>query len=712
MQAEQSSVIAPHFRQASGGGEVDASDNGTPFASPIPSPRVVDGPAHPWDVGTSVVLVHMDPSTRLTGVEGGVAAFLPGPQLYLIAVGAARDTFVSARSHNLRLSQPRGLESSLAVNQLTAEHGGDRIDYDCTPVLDALGSLKTGPAIPTADPLEEIPAVSFGVAQEDPKSPEAASTPPVQPADRESEKFVSSSRGQSAAATLGDGTQVKVRHGFIDNRPSITDLKEARRRASDGMALRFRGPGLLDEQSDALHMQEVLGSVAAQVAEAVPLCRHGISPPFSTAPPSETDLEKAAALQRCLDEEDPSLASAVDARENFSASLCQAIARYLPGCRLFPGWETQCGVESMDAAAEVVLCVAAGAPDQYEAQVCAIASTVGGVLEVLLEGDFEVPEVVARTVCGTVKLVCVRLAHSCVPESVVDSEFVLDGLGAAAIRAVDKARFGARVLSLIPKPCTFRIVMRFIRLWASRRGLLGPEFGFLSLEAVAILVGRACQWYPTAAPSLVASRFFKTFEKWNWNRAVMLDYVQAEAVGAQVAVQPWQPPEKAEDGEALPVVTPSYPSWNAGCGINAATKRIIKKELRRGMELSGDVYRGHRGWGDIVAPLSFKTSRRVLRLDLIAAEKPLLRVWQNFFLVHLLSLIAQAETTTQGKQGVRVWPQWFPCPDLDSAACGSIFIACDGKDYITPAVTPFETHQSIPGCFLRCQNHTKEIPRR
>ena len=63
------------------------------------------------------------------------------------------------------------------------------------------------------------------------------------------------------------------------------------------------------------------------------------------------------------------------------------------------------------------------------------------------------------------------------------------------------------------------------------------SLGYIGGVSWAMLVARACQLYPNAAPSTLVAKFFMIFSVWKWPRPVLLKSAESIDLGYSV----WDP---------------------------------------------------------------------------------------------------------------------------------------------------------------------------
>ena len=85
---------------------------------------------------------------------------------------------------------------------------------------------------------------------------------------------------------------------------------------------------------------------------------------------------------------------------------------------------------------------------------------------------------------------------------------LLKNLDERDVRSLGGSRVTDEILHLVPNVYVFRLALRCIKLWASRRAIYSNVLGFLGGVAWAMLVARICQLYPNEVAGAIVSRFF------------------------------------------------------------------------------------------------------------------------------------------------------------------------------------------------------------
>lgn len=159
---------------------------------------------------------------------------------------------------------------------------------------------------------------------------------------------------------------------------------------------------------------------------------------------------------------------------------------------------------------------------------------------------------------------------------------LLRGLDAKSILSLN----GARVTDMIQlrlaedSVLSFRVALRFLKLWAKNRGVYSNVMGYLGGVSWAILLAQACQLYPTAAPSVLLEKFFKLYQQWKWPYPV---YLNEPKVVASLGLPVWNPKENLRDRQDLmPIITPAYPCQNSSRNVCRATLDRLQAEFQRG----------------------------------------------------------------------------------------------------------------------------------
>ncbi|KAI7868599.1 Poly(A) polymerase central domain-containing protein [Spinellus fusiger] len=222
--------------------------------------------------------------------------------------------------------------------------------------------------------------------------------------------------------------------------------------------------------------------------------------------------------------------------------------------------------------------------------------------------DSFVPVIKFKVYDISVDLVCAQLQVQSVPKGIdVNNSSLLQSLNTRCLRSINGTRVADEILSLVPNVSAFRVALRCIKLWATRRAIYSNTLGFFGGVAWALLVARVCQLYPKACASTIVSKFFMIVAQWAWPSPVILKPIE-EGPGVS-SLKPWNPKTNHRDRtHMMPVITPAYPSMCATHNVSKSTKAIILGELRRAAWIVDRIMIGSLSWDQLFTEHTFFTT--------------------------------------------------------------------------------------------------------
>ncbi|KAI1659621.1 Poly(A) polymerase [Daldinia decipiens] len=205
----------------------------------------------------------------------------------------------------------------------------------------------------------------------------------------------------------------------------------------------------------------------------------------------------------------------------------------------------------------------------------------------------------------------------------------LRGLDDRELRSLNGTRVTREILNLVPEQSTFRLALRAIKLWATRRAIYANIIGFPGGVVWAMMVARVCQLYPKAASATIVSKFFQIMKVWQWPIPVQLKHMDEGPLNVRV----WNPKiYKSDSYHLMPVITPAYPQMCATFNITHSTMAIIQRELERGADLTDRIRAGKLAWKDLFVKHTFFTADHKYYLAVIATSttKEAHNIWSGF----------------------------------------------------------------------------------
>ena len=237
----------------------------------------------------------------------------------------------------------------------------------------------------------------------------------------------------------------------------------------------------------------------------------------------------------------------------------------------------------------------------------------------------------------------------------------------ASVRSLNGCRVTDTVLREVPDAAAFRAALRFLKLWATRRGVYSNVTGYLGGVNWAILVAYVSRLYPTASPATLVSRFFKVMASWRWPTPILLRPIERDV---SLGMPVWDPRENPRDrAHLMPIVTPAYPAMNSSYNVSECTLGAMLDEFRRGDALCGEILAPSNGratvgaatptttttpWQRLTEPYPFFTSfKHYLQVDISARDAETYEAWEGWVTSRMRLLIRAAGAMVE----VRPWPK-------------------------------------------------------
>ncbi|KAG2201059.1 hypothetical protein INT47_010811 [Mucor saturninus] len=225
------------------------------------------------------------------------------------------------------------------------------------------------------------------------------------------------------------------------------------------------------------------------------------------------------------------------------------------------------------------------------------------VTELSAVSDAYVPVIKMHFSGIPIDFICARLSIARVPDDLeLADNNVLKNLDERCVRSLNGSRVTDDILRLVPDVATFRIALRTIKLWAKCRSIYSNVMGFLGGVAWAMLIARICQLYPNACASAIVARFFTIMYRWKWPQPVLLRPLE----DGPLQVRVWNPKlYPADRSHRMPIITPAYPSMCATHNVTDSTRAIMINEFKHGIDVVEKVMDGEGKWADLFVKSDF-----------------------------------------------------------------------------------------------------------
>ncbi|GAA0164578.1 mRNA polyadenylation factor [Lithospermum erythrorhizon] len=393
---------------------------------------------------------------------------------------------------------------------------------------------------------------------------------------------------------------------------------------------------------------------------------YGVSEPISTGGPSELDVIQNRELEKFL--ADAGLYESYEEaikREEVLGRLDQIVKTWVKNISRAKGFNEQLvqeanakiftfgsyrlGVHGPGADIDT-LCVGprhATRKEDFFGELYRMLSEMPEVEELHPVPGAHVPVMKFKFNGVSIDLLYANVSLFAIPEDLdISQESILHAVDDETVRSLNGCRVTDQVLHLVPNIQSFRTALRYMRLWAKRRGVYSNVTGFLGGINWALLVARICQLYPNALPSMLVSRFFRVYNLWRWPNPVLLCPIQEGSLGLQI----WDPRRNFRDRQHLmPIITPAYPCMNSSYNVSTSTLRVMMEEFKRGYDICEEIDANKASWGILCEPFAFfEAYTNYLQIDIAAENEDDMMNWKGWVESRIRMLTLKIERDTNG----------------------------------------------------------------
>ncbi|KAJ9181775.1 hypothetical protein P3X46_005833 [Hevea brasiliensis] len=211
--------------------------------------------------------------------------------------------------------------------------------------------------------------------------------------------------------------------------------------------------------------------------------------------------------------------------------------------------------------------------------------------------------------------------------------FFLRNIDETSWKSLSGVRANQQILQLVPNLENFQSMLRYVKLWAKRRGVYGNLNGFLGGVHLAILAAYVCQNHPNAGVSTLISSFFSTFAAWPWPTPVVLQDGIPSTAGAVI-----------ETRSFMPIRLPCSPLEYCHSNITKSTFYKIRSEFLKGHDSTKDFLNPGFDWNTIFQPFPYsKKYTRFIKIYLSASDQDELGDWVGWVKSRFRCLLLKLE---------------------------------------------------------------------
>ncbi len=274
-------------------------------------------------------------------------------------------------------------------------------------------------------------------------------------------------------------------------------------------------------------------------------------------------------------------------------------------------------------------------------------------------------------------------------KAMLNSYIWMNGLDEASVLAFNGPRVTEMVLRSVPRPSHFLVAVRFLRLWAKQRALYSNKSGYMGGINIVLFVAYVAMCNPLDSAYALVAKTFALVTKWEWSTHKHLQFTCGEACPVWLRAYDM----KVNDKDAMVVLTPCFPRFNAMHTTSEYSGKVMRQEFARAHDMmtafaTAPLMSPQQHLEGVCAALPLDTMcSRFLRITVAVPRHAVHQGWQGYIESQVRFLVQYLSREDLAIASFRFIPTWVSTDTNDMCVKEAFVTADDDKKIRTFAVT-------------------------
>lgn len=152
------------------------------------------------------------------------------------------------------------------------------------------------------------------------------------------------------------------------------------------------------------------------------------------------------------------------------------------------------------------------------------------------------------------------------------------------------------ILKCVPNQDNFKKTLKYVKLWAKKKGLYSSLMGYLGGVSWSILVAKICQLFPNYEPSKLFEKFFLIYNRWDFDEISITINSIGNIENRSNTYKFIKDKYIDKDKGCITILTPGFPFQNCAYNVSANSLNFIREQIRDTVDLIIKIKQGKSDW--------------------------------------------------------------------------------------------------------------------